>query len=50
MDFAGPISLASNQKPYILVCTDYVTKWVEDVVVTRATYEVVINFLLELFV
>ena len=29
MDFLGPISPPSRQKIYILVCTDYVTKWVE---------------------
>jgi hypothetical protein len=30
LDFIGPISPASRKKRYILVCTDYVTKWVEE--------------------
>jgi hypothetical protein len=29
MDFVGPITLMSRNKRYILVCNDYVTKWVE---------------------
>jgi hypothetical protein len=29
LDFVGPINPPSRQKTYILVCTDYVTKWVE---------------------
>eukprot|EP00253_Pinus_taeda_P026959 PITA_26959 len=29
MDFVGPINPPSNQKQYIIVCTDYLTKWVE---------------------
>ena len=28
-DFMGPINPPSNQNEYILVCTDYVTKWME---------------------
>ena len=27
MDFVGPINLPSKQKQYIIVCTDYLTKW-----------------------
>lgn len=29
LDFFGPINPPSNQNKYILVCIDYVTKWVE---------------------
>jgi len=29
MDFVGPINPPSNQKQYIIVCTDYLRKWVE---------------------
>lgn len=29
MEFIGPIDPPSNEKSYILVCIDYVTKWVE---------------------
>eukprot|EP00253_Pinus_taeda_P030101 PITA_30101 len=29
LDFIGPINPSSNGKKYILVCTDYVTKWAE---------------------
>ena len=35
MDFVGPISPHSKQKAYILVCTDYMTKWVEVVALER---------------
>lgn len=50
LDFVGPFSAPSYPKEYILVCTDYVTKWVEAVALPRATKEVVLNFLFELFV
>lgn len=29
LDFIGPISPTSNNKEYILVCIDYLTKWME---------------------
>eukprot|EP00253_Pinus_taeda_P025855 PITA_25855 len=50
LDFVGPINPPSNQKTYILVATEYVTKWVEAEALPRATEESVIQFLLHLFV
>ena len=50
LDFVGSINPPSNQKTYILVATDYVTKWVEAEALPRATEESVIQFLLHLFV
>eukprot|EP00253_Pinus_taeda_P008113 PITA_08113 len=50
LDFMGPINPPSNQKTYILVATEYVTKWVEAEALPRATEESVIQFLLQLFV
>jgi transposase InsO family protein len=47
IDFVGPLNPPSHQKAYILVCTDYVTKWVEARVVTRETEQVVAEFLFE---
>jgi hypothetical protein len=47
MDFVGPINPPSNQKFYILVCTDYMTKWVEAKALIRASEEAVLAFLFE---
>jgi hypothetical protein len=45
LDFIGPINPPSNQKVYILVCIDYMTKWVEAKALHRVTEEAVIDFL-----
>ena len=37
MDFVGPIDPPSRQKKYIIVYTDYLTKWDENKVVKVAT-------------
>eukprot|EP00253_Pinus_taeda_P035345 PITA_35345 len=47
LDFIGPINPTSKGKKYILVCTDYVTKWVEAKALVRATEQTVVNFLFE---
>jgi hypothetical protein len=47
LDFIGPMNPPSKGKIYILVCTDYVTKWVEEKYLSRATEESVVNFLFE---
>jgi hypothetical protein len=50
LDFVGPFNPNSNQKAYILVAMDYMTKWVEVEALPNATKEVVIKFLFKLFV
>eukprot|EP00253_Pinus_taeda_P026620 PITA_26620 len=50
LDFVGPINPPSNQKTYVLVATEYVTKWVEEEALPRAIEESVIQFLLHIFV
>ena len=47
LDFIGPINPSSNSKQYILVCTDYVTKWAEAKALVRATEKTMVNFLFE---
>lgn len=47
MDFVGPINPPSRQKRYILVCIDYVSKWVEAKSLPFATENVVASFLFE---
>ena len=47
LDFVGPINPTSKKKKYILVCMDYVTKWVEAKEIPRATEQVVVYFLHE---
>ena len=50
LDFVGPINPSSNLRTYILVATEYVTKWVEAESLPRATEDSVIQFLFHLFV
>ena len=47
LDFVGPISPSSRRKRYILVCTDYVTKWVEEKSLRSASEESIIDFIYE---
>eukprot|EP00253_Pinus_taeda_P004560 PITA_04560 len=47
MDFVGPINPPSNQKSYIIVCTDYLTKWAETKAIKATTEEKVVEFLTE---
>lgn len=47
MDFIGPIDPPANHKSYILVCTDYLTKWVEVKAMKHARDEKVVEFLYE---
>lgn len=45
IDFIGPINPPSKQKKYIIVCTDYLTKWVETKVIKEEAKEKVAEFL-----
>ena len=45
LDFVVPIIPHSKQKDYILVCTNYMTKWVEAVALEKANDQAVIEFL-----
>jgi len=47
LDFVGPIDPPSNGKSYILVCTDYVIKWVEVKAMKHARDSKVAEFLYE---
>eukprot|EP00253_Pinus_taeda_P020271 PITA_20271 len=47
LDFIGPINPPSNQRVYILVCTYYMTKWVEAKALIKANEESVLTFLFE---
>jgi transposase InsO family protein len=47
LDFVGPINPMSHRKKYILVCTDYVTKWVEAKALYSANEQSVVDFLFE---
>ena len=45
IDFIGPINPTSLSKKHILVCTDFVTKWVEAKAISFATEKVVVDFI-----
>ena len=45
LDFVGPINPPLRGKVYILVCTDYMTKWVEVVALVKSNDQVVIDLL-----
>lgn len=45
IDFVGPIAPTSIHKRHILVCTNFVTKWVEARIVSFAIEKVVVEFL-----
>eukprot|EP00253_Pinus_taeda_P001443 PITA_01443 len=47
MDFIRPTNPPLGQKKYIIVCTNYLTKWVETKVVKIETKEKVVEFLSE---
>jgi len=47
LDFIGPISPMSRKKNYILVCTDYVIKWVDEKALFRATEKSIVEFIYE---
>ena len=47
LEFVGPINPPSNERAYILVCTDYMTKWVEAKALLRANEEAILAFLFE---
>jgi hypothetical protein len=47
LDFVGPIAPMSRKKKYILVCTYFVTKWVEAKALYQATEKSVIEFIYE---
>ena len=46
-NFIGPIDPPSGPKNYIIVCTNYLTKWVETKAVKVATKDKVVEFLRE---
>jgi hypothetical protein len=47
LDFVGPINPMSHRKKYILVCMDYVTKWVEAKALYSTNEQSVVDFLFE---
>ena len=47
IDFIGFIDPPSGQKKYIIVCADYLIKWVETKAIKVATEDKVVEFLRE---
>lgn len=47
MDFNGPIDPPSGKNQYIVVCTDYLTKWTKAKEIKAATKEKMVEFLRE---
>eukprot|EP00253_Pinus_taeda_P021739 PITA_21739 len=47
MDFVGPMNPPSKQRSYIIVCTDYLTKWAETKAIKATKEEKVVEFLRE---
>ena len=47
LDFVGPINPMSRRKKYILVCTNYVIKWVEDKYLYSSNEQSVVYFIFE---
>jgi IS30 family transposase len=47
LDFVGPISPMSGKKNNILICTNYVTMWVEAKALFRATEKSIVEFICE---
>ena len=47
LNFVGPIFPMSRKNKYILVCMNYVTKWVEAKALFRATEKLVVEFIYE---
>jgi hypothetical protein len=45
LDFVGRINPASKKKRYILVCNEYVTKWVEAKSLPAASEQSVVDFI-----
>lgn len=45
IDFVGPINPTSMNKRHILVCTDFVTNWVEAKTISFATEKFVVEIL-----
>ena len=45
MDFVGPMDPPSGKNKYIIVCTDYLTKWAETKAVKVTIEEKVAKFL-----